>query len=288
MEFKAGHVSIIGKPNVGKSTLMNTILNEKLSPVCPKPQTTRHNILGILNVDNAQVIFIDTPGMMKKPKDNLDKRMLNRAKTSISDGDVCLYMIEPFEKEEIPDILKNQKLKILAINKVDLVNKLTLLPLIEHYNNLSLFNEIIPISAKKGDGCDVLVENIISLLPHHPPFYEKDILSIHPEKFFAQEIIREKVFSTYGEEIPYFTCVSIEEFAEREKGKDYIRAIVYVDRPSQKAIIIGKGGKALKKVGEESRKEIEAFYGKSIYLELVVKEKEGWRKKEGFLKEIGY
>ncbi|MEW6482810.1 MAG: GTPase Era [bacterium] len=284
--FKAGYISLVGKPNVGKSSLMNTLLKEKVSSVSPKPQTTRHQILGILNLPNVQAIFVDTPGLMIKQKDKLDERMIKKARSALRDSDLSLLIVEPFEREIIPNFIK--KNTILAINKIDLVDKLKLLPLIEYYNGLNLFLKIIPISAKKGINCPELLSEIISLLPFHPPFYDTEILSIHPERFFAEEVIREKVFLFYGDEIPYDTTVVVEEFKEEEQRKDYIRAIIYVNRESQKAILIGKKGKALKRIGEKARREIEAFHNKPVYLELVVKEKKDWRKKDKILNELGY
>ncbi|MEW6007672.1 MAG: GTPase Era [bacterium] len=284
--FKAGYISLVGKPNVGKSSLMNTLLKEKVSSVSPKPQTTRHQILGILNLPNVQAIFVDTPGLMIKQKDKLDERMIKKARSALMDSDLSLLIVEPFEREIIPNFIK--KNTILAINKIDLVDKLKLLPLIEYYNGLNLFLKIIPICAKKGINCPELLNEIISLLPFHPPFYDTEILSIHPERFFAEEVIREKVFLFYGDEIPYDTAVVVEEFKEAKQEKDYIRAIIYVNRESQKAILIGKKGKALKRVGEKARREIEAFHNKPVYLELVVKEKKDWRKKDKILNELGY
>ncbi len=277
---------MVGKPNVGKSTLMNTILEEKISSVSRKPQTTRHQIIGILNLDDVQAIFVDTPGLIK-PKDRLDKRMARATRHSIYDADICLLMVEPYEREIIPDFIKSKNI-ILAINKIDLVNKPNLLPLIDYYHGLNLFSKIIPISSKKGINCDCLLDEIISLLPVHPPFYETDILSTNPERFFVAEIIREKIFLLTSDEIPYDTAVVVEEFKERDGGKDYIRAIIYVNRKSQKGILIGKSACALKRIGERARKDIERFHEKPVYLELIVKDKKDWRKKDKALNELGY
>lgn len=284
--FKAGYIALVGRPNVGKSTLINTLLKEKLSAVSRKPQTTRHQVIGILNLENVQAIFVDTPGLTL-PKDRLDKRMAKATRDGIYSSDVCLFLVEPFEREIIPDFIKKQN-TILAINKIDLIDKPSLLPLIEYYNTLSLFSKIIPISCKKGVNLEALVNESISLLPFHPPFYDRDILSIHPERFFATEIIREKIFLFYGDEIPYETAVVVEEFKEREEGKDYIRAIIYTNKKSQKGILIGKKGSALKRIGETARKDIEKFYEKEVYLELIVQDKENWRKKDRLLNEFGY
>lgn len=279
--FKAGYIALVGRPNVGKSTLINTLLKEKLSAVSRKPQTTRQQVIGILNLNNVQAIFVDTPGLIL-PKTKLDKRMLKAARDGIYSSDVCILLVEPFEREIIPDFFKKQRI-VLAINKIDLIDKRILLPLIEYYNSLSLFSKIIPISCKKRIALDELLNESISLLPFHPPFYERDILSIHPERFFVSEIIREKIFWFYGDEIPYETAVAVEEFKERESQKDYIRAIIWTNKKSQRAILIGKGGSALKRVGELARKDIEKFHQKPVYLELIVKDKQGWIKKEELL-----
>ncbi|MEO0093870.1 MAG: GTPase Era [candidate division WOR-3 bacterium] len=289
-KFKSGYVAIIGKPNVGKSTLLNSLLQYKLSIVSPKPQTTRHRILGILNGENFQAIFIDTPGMIK-PTYPLQKIMQKEVKTALEDADLILLMIEPKdlpeanEKKMIQSLIK--KPAILVINKIDTVAKTELLPIIEEYSQMG-FKEIFPISALYNDGVEDLKQGIVENLPEGAPFYPPDQITERPERFFVAEIIREAIFTNYGEEIPYSTTVEIEEFKEREKGKDYIRAIIYTERPSQKAILIGKEGQALKKVGSIARKNIENFLGRAVYLELWVKVKEGWRKDEAFIKEKIY
>jgi len=285
-DFKAGYVSLIGRPNVGKSTLLNTLLKEKISITSPKPQTTRHQILGILNLENVQIIFLDMPGLIK-PKDKLTERMIKRAHHAIYSSDISIFIVEPFEREIIPDFPRKENI-ILAINKIDLVDKGRLLPLIEYYNSLNVFSKIIPISSKNGTNCPELIKEVILLLPFHPPFYDTSLLSIHPERFFAGEVIREKIFLFYGNEIPYDTAVVIEEFKERERGKDYIRAIIYVNKKSQKGILIGKNARSLKRIGELARRDIEKFHEKPVYLELIVKEKRDWKKKEEVLNEFGY
>jgi GTP-binding protein Era len=288
--FKSGYVAIIGKPNVGKSTLLNSLLKYKLSIVTAKPQTTRHRILGILNGENYQALFLDTPGMIK-PAYPLQKLMQKEIKNALSDSDLILFMIEPDnlpdenEKKEIVQFLK--KPAILVINKVDTVDKKSILPIIEEYSKIG-FKDIFPISALYNDGVEKLKQGIIENLPVGEPFYPTDQITERPEKFFVAELIREAIFTYYGEEIPYSTTVEIEEFKEREKRKDYIRAIIYTERPSQKAILIGSHGRALKKVGSLARKNIENFLNRAVYLELWVKVKEAWRHDEPFIKDKIY
>ena len=284
MSFKSGYVAIIGKPNVGKSTLLNSLLKYKLSIVTPKPQTTRHRILGILNGENFQALFIDTPGMIK-PAYPLQKIMQKEIKNALEDADLIIWMIEPNdlpdenEKGTIKGLL--QKPTILVINKVDTVDKRVILPIIEEYGKG--FKDIFPLSALYNDGVEELKKGIIENLPIGEPFYPPDQITERPERFFVAEIIRESIFNHYGEEIPYSTTVEIEEFKEREKGKYYIKAIIYTERDSQKAILIGREGRALKKVGSVARQNIEYFLNHSVYLELWVKVKEAWRQDETFI-----
>lgn len=290
-EFRAGYVAIVGKPNVGKSTLMNRFLGRKLSAVTPRPQTTRHRILSILSGKDYQVVFFDTPGLFQ-PTYKLQELMVKKAYSTFSDADLILLMVEPFEFELEENLLarlrRAGKPTLLAINKIDLVKKESILPLIGAYSEVFDFREIVPVSALSGDGLDLLLQEILKLLPRGEPFYSPNTLTVHPERFFAEEIIREKVFILYGEEIPYSVSVRIDEFKERKGGKDYIRAILYVERDSQKAVLIGKRGEALKKVGELSRSDIESLLGRPVYLELWVKTRKEWRKKEADLKQLGY
>ncbi len=295
-KFKAGYVAIVGRPNVGKSTLINNFLRFKLSIVTPKPQTTRHRILGVLNGEGYQIIFLDTPGIMEKAKYNLHKWMIKRAIEAMDEADLVLFVVEPMQPTEadlkILDAIKERNKKtVLVINKIDRVPKVEVLPVIDTYSKLYDFADVVPISALKLINTDELLDVIIKNLPEGEPFYPPDMLTDRPERFFVAEIIREKVFQLYGEEIPYSTAVEIEIFKERDDehgGKDYIRAVIYVERDSQKAILIGRGGQALKKVGMRARQEIEEFLGRPVYLELWVKVKPKWRKNEAFLKEIGY
>ncbi|MHB2150795.1 GTPase Era [Calditrichota bacterium LG25] len=290
--FKSGYVAIIGLPNAGKSTLLNALLNIKLSIISAKPQTTRRRVLGILNKAEYQVVFIDTPGIIK-PKYKLHTRMMEQVHTALQDADLLALIVDATEHKHPVEVdleAMNPKKKpaLLLLNKVDLINKQDLLPLIDQYHEFYPFEEIIPISALKRDGVDQVEQEIVKRLPQHPPFYPPDILSDQPERFFVAEIIREKIFERFFQEVPYSTEVVVEEFKERPGSKDYIYAIIYVERPSQKGIIIGKKGEALKKIGEAARREIEEFLGRKIYLELRVKVNENWRYDERKLKRLGY
>ncbi|APF17427.1 GTPase Era [Caldithrix abyssi] len=290
--FKSGYVAIIGLPNAGKSTLLNALLNIKLSIISAKPQTTRRRVLGILNKAEYQVVFIDTPGIIK-PKYKLHTRMMEQVHTALQDADLLALIVDATEHKHPVEVdleAMNPKKKpaLLLLNKVDLINKQDLLPLIDQYREFYPFEEIIPISALKRDGVDQVEQEIVKRLPQHPPFYPPDVLSDQPERFFVAEIIREKIFERFFQEVPYSTEVVVEEFKERPGSKDYIYAIIYVERPSQKGIIIGKKGEALKKIGEAARREIEEFLGRKIYLELRVKVNENWRYDERKLKRLGY
>jgi len=297
--MKGGYIAIVGKPNVGKSSLLNVLVQEKISSVSPKPQTTRFNLLGILNYEDAQFIFIDTPGIMKKVKDKLDEFSLSEIEKAIYDADVIVLLVEPKLPDEedlrIIEILKNKnKSVILAINKIDLVkDKRELLPIIENYSKLHDFKEIIPISVIYRDGIDILIENIRKLLPDlEKPYYEEDIITDKPLRVLVSEIIREKIYLLYKDEIPYATAVKVEEYIdpyehpEQKRDKVYIRAVIYVERDSQKGIIIGENGKRIKELGTISRKEIEKLIGKPVYLELWVKVKEHWRRNESFIRTL--
>ena len=291
--FKAGYVAIVGQPNVGKSTLCNTLLQFRLSITTPKPQTTRHRILGILTKPGYQIIFQDTPGLMK-PKYKLHDVMVRSAMNATRDADLVLFLVEvskiPRERDlEILESLKSiTKPIILVINKADTIERVDLLPLIEKWHALYEFRGIIPISALTGENVDDLEKSIVSCLPEGTPFYPEDQVTEHPERFFVSEIIREKIFQNYGDEIPYSTAVVIDEFVEKEGRKDVIKARIIVERASQKGIIIGKGGASLKKVGQDARIAIEEFLDRPVFLELWVAVREKWRKKDSFLHEFGY
>ena len=288
--MKSGYISIIGKPNVGKSTLLNRLLEIKLSIVTAKPQTTRKRILGILTEGEFQCYFLDTPGLID-PVYELQEYMIKHIKIALNDADIIIWVIDPwFKKEDYPKAFLRafQKKPVLCvINKIDLVPRDELLSVINTVRALPV-KEIIPVSALTDDGIDICKENIFKYLPDGPFLYPEEEISDRPERFFAAELIREKVFELFSEEIPYSTCVLIDEFKERAKGKNYIRATIYVEKRSQKGMIIGKNGAALKKVGSSARRAIEQFLGRVVYLELWVKVKEKWRKNKKFLKELGY
>ena len=292
--FRSGYVGIIGEPNVGKSTLLNAMLGEKLAIVTPKPQTTRNRITGILTTEDYQIIFLDTPGILK-PKYRLQEHLVKAAFAAADDADIILYMIdvknlppEEAESKILEQIKKSGGTLILVMNKIDLIPKAILLPLTSSYSHKFDFEEIIPISAIQGDGISDLLDVIVKYLPYGPAYYPEDQMSNLPERFFVAEMIREKVFLKTRQEIPYASCVLVQEFKEREKGKMYIRAVIYVERNSQKGIIIGKRGKSLKEIGQLAREEIENFLQAPVFLDLWVSVKEGWRRNERDLKELGY
>lgn len=287
--FKCGYVSIIGKPNVGKSTLLNKLLKKKIAIVSHKPQTTRHKILGILDGESYQILFLDTPGIVN-PKYKLQESMLNKVHAAISDADIILFMVDPFNIQTEKSIISKVENRpfFLVINKIDLIEKEKLLPLIDSYKDIFRFDEAIPISALKEDGLDLLTESILNYLPEGKPFYPENQLSERDERFFVGEIVREKIFKRYGEEIPYSTAVVVDEFTERKDKKDYISVKIFVERDSQKKIIIGKNGDSLKEMGKISREEIEDFLGRKVYLDLWVKVRKNWRKKPQEIERFGY
>ncbi len=291
-KFKCGYVAIIGKPNVGKSTLMNSFFHQKLAIVSPKPQTTRHRILGILSGEKHQIIFIDTPGLMK-PKYSLQEAMLEAAQKSIRDADLLLVMVSALKvndrDDQIIDSLRDiSATKLLVINKIDSIKKAHLLPMMDRFRKKEIFQEIIPISALRREGLELLESLILKYLPENPAFYPADMLSDEPERFFVAEIVREQIFRYYGDEIPYATAVHIETFKERSGEKDFIKAVITVEQNSQKGILIGKKGTALKKVGSLARSKIEQFLERPVYLELEVRVRKKWRKKSVYVKELGY
>jgi GTP-binding protein Era len=284
--MQAGYVAIVGLPNVGKSTLLNHLLNVKLSIVSRRPQTTRHKILGILTEGETQAVFIDTPGLIQ-PKYELQNAMVLAIKEALEAAEVVLWLTDietDASGEKLMHRMMGRRRVLMAINKVDLVaDKSRLLPRIEHYRQIG-FDEVFLISALKGEGIDALKQAILNLLPEGTFFFPEDQLTEHPERFFVGELIRERIFETYGEEIPYATFVAVEEFKEREQRKYFIRATIYVEKESQKGIIIGRQGAVLKKVGVQARKAIELFLERPVYLELWVKVKKNWRKRRDLLK----
>ncbi len=288
---KAGFVNIVGNPNVGKSTLMNQLVGERISIATFKAQTTRHRIMGIVNTDNCQIVFSDTPGVLK-PNYKLQESMLAFSESALADADILLYVTDVVENpEKNLDFL--QKVKemtipvILLINKIDQTDQKKLGDLVEKWHALLPNAEILPISAQNKFGTDVLLKRIQELLPDSPPYFDKEQLTDKPAKFFVSEIIREKILLYYDKEIPYSVEVVVERFKEDEK-KIHINAVIYVERDSQKGIIIGHQGVALKKVSTESRKALEKFFGKKIFLETFVKVDKDWRNSDRELDHFGY
>jgi len=298
--MRVGFVSIIGLPNVGKSTLLNSILGEKLAIVSRKPQTTRNIIRGIKNLPDAQLIFLDTPGFYKGDT-VLNQAMLRNALSAMKDVDVIIHMIEtgrspiPLdiesrEKHIIEELRKTTSPCLLAINKVDaLKDKRFLLPLMEKFHSSGLYKSVIPISALKNEGLDILLDSVIDLCPEGERLFPEDMMTEETERFFVQEIVREKIIESTYQEIPYACAVVVESFEERpDKNLVSINAVIYVEKTSQKGIVIGKGGAMLKRSGTQARKEIESLLGKRVYLDLRVKVREGWSNDMKSIKEFGY
>ncbi|MEZ4858539.1 MAG: GTPase Era [Flavobacteriaceae bacterium] len=291
MAHKAGFVNIIGNPNVGKSTLMNAFVGERLSIITSKAQTTRHRILGIVNGEDFQVVLSDTPGIIK-PAYELQTSMMEFVKSAFDDADVLLYIVELGEKELKDEAfferIKSAKIPVLLLlNKIDTGNEETLVEAVKHWQEKVPNAEVFAISALQNFGVQQVFQRILELLPVSPPFYPKDQLTDKPERFFVNETIREKILIQYKKEIPYAVEIETEEFMEDEK-MIRIRAIIMVERESQKGIIIGHKGTPLKWVGIEARKELEKFFGKHIHLELYVKVNKNWRSNQNQLKRFGY
>ncbi len=297
MNTKSGYVTIIGKPNAGKSTLMNAMLGERLSIISSKPQTTRKNILGIISDEDHQIIFLDTPGILE-PVYLLQEKMVEFINQAIKDADILLVLFDietdPGGSEILEDeilfknIHKHRAKKIAIINKVDLSNDVQVKRLAEKLENTKLFDEILTVSAYLGFNVNILLDKIKELLPVGPKYYPDDQISNENERFFVSEIIREKIFELYQDEIPFSTEVLIEDFKEREKAKDFISASIIVEKETQKPIIIGKNGEMIKKLGKISRTSIENFLGREVYLELRVKVRPKWRSNQNLLKNFGY
>ena len=291
MEHKAGFVNIIGNPNVGKSTLMNLLVGEKLSIITSKAQTTRQRIQGIVSGENFQIIYSDTPGILN-PHYKLQEKMLAYIDRAMEDADILLYITDVKEKYDknkayLARIARAKVPIILAINKIDLVSEEETEKLVELWQGIFPQAHIVPVSALKAYNIDALYEQVLEQLPGHPPYYPEDALTNKTERFFVAEIIREKIFIHYEKEVPYSTEVQIEEFKDSEDLLS-LRVTIYVLRRSQKAILIGARGEAIKKVGVLARQELEALYGKKVFLDLYVKVHREWRDKEGFLKSSGY
>ncbi len=287
---KAGYVNIIGKPNAGKSTLMNAFLGEKLSIITPKAQTTRHRILGLANGEDYQVVFSDTPGVLK-PNYKLQEQMMEAVRGTLSDADMFIILSEihnDFDDQEIIEKIKGTGIPVmLLINKIDLSNQDEVASKAEQWKKAHPGWYVLPVSAQEGFNVDMALKKIIELLPESPPYYPKDELTDKPVRFFMSEIVREKILMLYQKEIPYSIEVVTEEFREEEKLVR-IRCVIHVARESQKGILIGHQGKMLKKVGAESRKDMEGFLSKKVFLELHVKVSKNWRENEMLLKRFGY
>ncbi|PCH98273.1 MAG: GTPase Era [Bacteroidetes bacterium] len=291
MSHKAGFVNIIGSPNVGKSTLMNALVGEKISIITSKAQTTRDRILGIVNGDDFQIIYSDTPGIIK-PAYELHERMMKSVSSAFSDADIILFMTDVFEKEEnvesVVEKLQNATAPVLILlNKIDLIDEDKLVVLADRWSKKVKNAMVLPLSALKNFNVDTVFNYILKTLPESPAYYPKDQLTDRPERFFVSEIIRSKIFQFYKREIPYSTAVMITEFQEEEEIIR-IRAEIYVERESQKGIMIGHRGSALKKMGTHARRDLENFFGKKIYLETFIKVSKDWRKKDSQLNKFGY
>ncbi len=291
-ETRAGIVTLAGRPNAGKSTLMNRLLGEKLAAVSDKPQTTRHRLVGILTGDRGQIVFYDTPGV-HRPLHRMNRRMVRYAVDALEEGDVvCLladasvpfgsgdaYMLDLVEKTGGP--------RIAVLNKVDRVNKPDLLPRIARYAETDLFDEIVPVSALTGDGCERLMEVLWGAIPEGEPLYDADLYTLHPERFLAAEVIREKILQTARDELPFTTAVVIEKWEEVEAGnRAHIHAQILVEKPGQKAILIGRKGEAIKRLGIAARRDLERLLGRGVHLELFVRHEPGWRENRRLLAEI--
>jgi len=288
---KAGFVNIVGNPNVGKSTLMNLLVGERISIATFKAQTTRHRIMGILNTEDTQIVFSDTPGVLK-PNYKLQESMLNFSESALTDADVLLYVTDVVEKPDknsdfLEKVARMQVPVLLLINKIDLSNQGDLATLVEEWHELLPKAEIVPISAANKFNVDAVLRRVRELLPDSPPYFGKDQWTDKPARFFVSEIIREKILLYYDKEIPYSVEVVVEQFKEDDKSIR-ISAVIYVERDSQKGIIIGKEGRALKKVATEARRSLEKFFGKSIYLQTFVKVDKDWRNSDRELRSFGY
>jgi len=288
---KAGFVNIVGNPNVGKSTLMNALVGERISIITSKAQTTRHRIMGIVNGEDFQIVYSDTPGVLK-PNYRLQESMLGFSKSALSDADVLLYVADVFDSSEknadfVEMVSQNEAPLILVLNKIDLIDQERLEEKVDYWKSILPRAEILPVSALTKFNLEPLLRRIKELLPESPAFFDKEALTDKPARFFVTEIIREKILMNYAKEIPYSVEVAVEAFSEDER-LIRINAVIYVERDSQKGIIIGHGGKSLKKVGTEARIDMEAFFEKKVFLELFVKVEKDWRSKDLKLKGFGY
>ncbi|MCE5089803.1 GTPase Era [Staphylococcus devriesei] len=292
-EHKSGFVSIIGRPNVGKSTFMNRVIGHKIAIMSDKAQTTRNKIQGVMTREDAQIIFLDTPGI-HKPKHKLGDYMMRVAKNTLSEIDAIMFMVNVNEEigrgdEYIIEMLKNVKTPVfLVLNKIDLVHPDALMPRIEQYKEYMDFTEIVPISALEGLNVDHFIDVLKTYLPEGPKYYPDDQISDHPEQFVVSEIIREKILHLTSEEIPHAIGVNVDRMVKEGEDRVRVEATIFVERDSQKGIVIGKGGKKLKEVGKRARRDIEMLLGSKVYLELWVKVQKDWRNKVNFIRQMGY
>lgn len=297
-KFKSGYAAILGKPNVGKSTLLNYFLREKLAIVSDKPQTTRNAILGILTSDDYQIIFVDTPGM-HKPRTRLGTHMMRSAISAGVDADVVIVIVDAlsgitaadrhiFKMIESKKVLKNCRWSAVLINKTDAIKKDDILPLMKQCSEFVGFDEYIPVSAQSGENCSQVMEAIIKALPKGPAYYPDDQLTDKNERFVVAELLREAVLKLCRDEVPHSVAVEVKSFQDNQGRKTLIQAIIFLERQAQKKIVIGRNGAMLKTIGTAARKEIEAFLGRPVYLELRVKTQVNWRKDDSFLKRLGY
>lgn len=292
-KFRSGFVAIIGRPNVGKSTLMNHLIGQKIAIMSDKPQTTRNKIHGVYTTDDTQIVFLDTPGI-HKPQSKLGNYMMQTAESALKEVEAALFLVDVSEgigggDRFIIEQLKKVKTPVfLVMNKIDKVEPEKLLPMITQYNELYEFAEIVPISALNGNNVSTLLEQISRYLPEGPQYYPADQITDHPEQFVCAELIREKILHMTREEVPHSIAVAIEDMRVQENGVVYIGAVIFVERDSQKGIIIGKRGDFLKEVGKQARRDIEALLGSRTYLELWVKVKKDWRNQERVLKDLGF
>ncbi|AZN40480.1 GTPase Era [Paenibacillus albus] len=292
-KYHSGFVAIVGRPNVGKSTLINEVIGQKIAIMSDKPQTTRNKIHGVYSTDNSQIVFLDTPGI-HKPTSKLGDFMVKSAVNTLGEVDAALFLIDVSEglgggDRFIIEALKKVNTPVfLIMNKIDKIEPEALLPLIVQYKNLYDFAEIIPISALKGNNIDTLLKVLSSYLPEGPQYYPADQVTDHPEQFVCAELVREKILHLTREEVPHSIAVAIEDMRVQENGVVYIGAVIYVERDSQKGIVIGKQGALLKQVGKEARRDIETLLGSRVFLELWVKVKKDWRNQDRLLKDLGY
>ncbi|MGI2293980.1 GTPase Era [Paenibacillus sp. GXUN7292] len=291
--YRSGFVAIIGRPNVGKSTLMNHLIGQKIAIMSDKPQTTRNKIHGVYTTENTQIVFLDTPGI-HKPQSKLGNYMMKTAESALKEVEAALFLIDVSEglgggDRYIIEQLKKTKTPVfLVMNKIDKVEPEALLPIIAQYNELYPFAEIVPVSALHGNNISTLIEQLTKYMPPGPQYYPADQITDHPEQFVCAELIREKILHLTREEVPHSIAVAIEDMRVQDNGVVYIGAIIFVERDSQKGIIIGKRGELLKQVGQKARHDIEALLGSKIFLELWVKVKKDWRNQERVLKDLGF